>query len=219
VCSSDLSADIILDSYGSDNQFETYKKGDVLITVNPATDRNLMTIYWYKMQPNVEESKTGAVFVRREDASIDKKVTEEKREEYKSLNPKTSMTEDVTWESGRMGEFVGYYEEVTNTKQMYDSDSSNSNNYYQVTCGTFTVLDGDKPLIDFYKKLVLEGNTVNRFDKKGRLVINLNLNEASLEQKTAILNSSEVSPTVIKMQQKNPSYSEAGDCEASLKII
>jgi len=75
------SANVILDSYGNGNQFEIYKKGDVLITVSPDFDRNMMSIDWYKMQPNLEESKKGAFFVRQEDASVNKKVTEYKKKE------------------------------------------------------------------------------------------------------------------------------------------
>lgn len=72
------SANIIFDSYAEGNQFETYKQGDVLITVSPDSDRNLMSIYWYKMQPNIEKSKTGAIFVRQEE--IINKESESKKE-------------------------------------------------------------------------------------------------------------------------------------------
>lgn len=62
------SANISLDSYGEGNQVEVYAKGDGLMTVSPATDRNVMFINWYAMQPNIEASKTNAFFVRQEEA-------------------------------------------------------------------------------------------------------------------------------------------------------
>jgi hypothetical protein len=61
------SANIIFDSYATDNIGEIYKQGDVLITVSPESNKNLMSIYWYKMQPNLEESKTEAIFVKQEE--------------------------------------------------------------------------------------------------------------------------------------------------------
>lgn len=84
------SANIILGSYGKDNQFETYKKGDLLITVSPDIDRNLMTIDWYKMQPNVEESKFNAIFV--------KTSTQIKKEEDMSDNILNNTHDISSWE-------------------------------------------------------------------------------------------------------------------------
>lgn len=83
------SANIILDSYGIGNQFETYKKGDVLITVSPVSDRNLMSIDWYKMQPNIEGSRTSAIFVRQEETSVSKKVKNDLEKNITNKIPST----------------------------------------------------------------------------------------------------------------------------------
>jgi hypothetical protein len=67
------SANVIFDSYAKGNQFEIYKKGDVLFTISPNVDRNL-SIDWYTMQPNIENSKTNSIFVREDERKVLNKV-------------------------------------------------------------------------------------------------------------------------------------------------
>lgn len=42
-------------------------------------------------------------------------------------------------------------------------------------CDSFIVLSGDEYLIEKYKQLVKDGNTINRLDAQGRLILNLDL--------------------------------------------
>ncbi len=63
----DGKAKIVLDSYGKDNRFTPYKKGDVLFTLTPAEiteDPTDLGINWGKMQPNLEENKMRSAFVK-----------------------------------------------------------------------------------------------------------------------------------------------------------
>jgi hypothetical protein len=77
------SANIIFDSYSIDNQFEKYKKGDVLITIGPDSGGNLW-INWHKMQPIIEENKINSFFVRQEDATMNEK--DDRRKEKINFN-------------------------------------------------------------------------------------------------------------------------------------
>ena len=53
--------DVVFDSYGQDNNFTPYKKGDVLFTLKPTYDGP--SIEWEKMQPASEQTK-GGTFVK-----------------------------------------------------------------------------------------------------------------------------------------------------------
>jgi hypothetical protein len=58
------SANVVFESYGDGNAFDTYKKGDILFTIAPLRDQNKLEIGWEKMQPNVEANKTNAFFTK-----------------------------------------------------------------------------------------------------------------------------------------------------------
>ena len=56
------SLDVVFDSYGPDNMFTPYKKGDVLFTIKPAYGGP--SIEWKKMQPVLEQNKEGKHFIK-----------------------------------------------------------------------------------------------------------------------------------------------------------
>lgn len=60
VTSSQGSLDVVFDSYGQDNMFTPYKKGDVLFTLEPTYDG--LSIEWKKMQPNLQQNVSGVFF-------------------------------------------------------------------------------------------------------------------------------------------------------------
>lgn len=59
--------EIVFDSYGKENMFTPYKKGDVLFTLTPAEiteDPTDLGINWNKMQPQLVENKMRSAFVK-----------------------------------------------------------------------------------------------------------------------------------------------------------
>lgn len=59
--------EIVFDSYGPDNRFTPYKKGDVLFTLTPAEitdDPTDLGINWNEIQPQLVENKMRSAFVK-----------------------------------------------------------------------------------------------------------------------------------------------------------
>jgi len=67
VVSSDNSIDVVFDSYAPENMTPLgFKKGDILFTLNYSN--GLTNAEWKTMQPNLEENKGGAKFVKISDS-------------------------------------------------------------------------------------------------------------------------------------------------------
>ncbi|MEN9912933.1 MAG: hypothetical protein RLY66_341 [Candidatus Parcubacteria bacterium] len=119
---------------------------------------------------------------------------------------------------GQMGEEVTPNEEKEEAYTLfgkystYDVIKSSSET---ITCSALTVLEGDQGNISRYIKMVKEGNTVNRLDKDGHLILTINPNE--LASGAEVMTNSDY---IFSLTVKNRPFlgGDAGDCHSFVKL-
>ncbi len=99
------------------------------------------------------------------------------------LDQGTSLAREAT--------FSGYYTSFVSTNM--DEEKH--------TCDAFVVLGGDKKIIDEYKQLVDEGNSVDRKDTSGNLLITLKLDQTDLISQNIIKNSNINNPVSVVLKE------------------
>jgi len=87
------------------------------------------------------------------------------------------------------------------------------------TCTAFTVIDGDKEFIAKYRALIDGLNTVNRYDSKGNLMLNIDLRELSLDEKKILLESTADSQISLFAKNKEPAGKDGYYCMSFIKLV
>lgn len=86
------------------------------------------------------------------------------------------------------------------------------------TCDSFVIIDGNGATVDSLRKTVTGGNTVNRIDESGRLVINISFNETDPVLSNKIKTSSESRPINVNLSIKEGSGKDASPCQSIVKL-
>ena len=85
------------------------------------------------------------------------------------------------------------------------------------TCTAFTITSGDSAIISKYEAMVKRGNTVNRIDADGHLVLNINPLELSEEQRDLLINSNTNLSLVIR--DKEQLGKDGNYCMSFIKLV
>ncbi len=107
------------------------------------------------------------------------------------------------------GEFAGYYESYT---LKFDDQS-------EFRCDAFVVLTGHKELEKYFIAMVEGGNTVQRLDGEGRLMLNLDLDGMSGDEADAIRTSTPKQPITLRLEKKEQEGKGAHPCHSFVRYI
>jgi len=143
-----------------------------------------------------------------------KNIAEYRIAELKFISTSTSLTTStstVSWNTENMGDFSGYYVKREN---VYGEENTGP-----FVCDSFVVLNGNEPLIKYYKDMVEKGNTVNALDENGSLRINLDLNGISDVNRSKIINSSKNNPIILALKKKIEPGKGAPACHSFFEIL
>lgn len=89
----------------------------------------------------------------------------------------------------------------------------------QVTCEALVIKDGSRALIDNLKKWVLEGNSINKINDKGELIVNIDVEALPINIKSEIRASSSQKPINLTVIRNKPRGMGASGCFSFLEII
>ena len=101
-------------------------------------------------------------------------------------------TEIVSETSENEFDVHGYYEK--RSRGWYDD-------YKEHLCDSFYVLGGDDTIIDYFRKMVMRGNTVNQMNSDGKLIINLDLSSLSPADVDKIKSSNSLSNITLRLKK------------------
>ena len=87
------------------------------------------------------------------------------------------------------------------------------------TCSSFTVIGGDNKFISYYRNIISMGNTLNRLNEDGNLMINIDLKELQTDIKNSLLKSNKQSQISLNVKVMPLLERDAGYCESRLTII
>lgn len=110
----------------------------------------------------------------------------------------------------------GTYSTYIVTMYPLDYDPNRDPKPATTTCSAFTVSGGDEELISKYALLVKEGNSINHIDQSGKLVLNINLNDLTVDNREALIS---YKPTTILVKDIKPSGKDGFYCQSMIKII
>lgn len=88
-----------------------------------------------------------------------------------------------------------------------------------VTCDAFTVINGTKNQIEYFKNKAEQGNTLNYLDYQNRLVINLNLDSVDSQTKRLITSSTSGSPVEIGIFRPDLEFGGVPACFSLIQIL
>lgn len=114
----------------------------------------------------------------------------------------------------------GYYS--TYDQLMYPLDYDPEYDPYPATttCSVFTVLHGNNEVISYFKDQIARGNTVNRLDEIGNLVLNLDLGDiTSLKHEELLLESNKQEQVSLDIKVKRPLGKGANYCQSMITIV
>lgn len=89
----------------------------------------------------------------------------------------------------------------------------------QVTCEAFVIKDGSRALIDNFREWVKEGNSINKINDKGELVVNIDVEALPINIKSEIRASSSQKPINLAVIRNKPRGMGASGCFSFLEII
>ena len=116
----------------------------------------------------------------------------------------------ITEDSTQIGEFTGYYESVER-EGLEEIPTS--------TCHTLVVLKGAPNLTQYFKDMVLRGNTVQSVTAQGQLRINLPWSEVSEADKAVIQTSASSSPVTLSLKKKLQVGGHAALCHSFFSYL
>ncbi len=122
----------------------------------------------------------------------------------------TSTTPTISPETENIGEFVGYY---TNQKRYWIENTG------PYICDEFVILKGDSTITDYFKAMVEYGNSINRIDENGNLILAISLENISSEINTRVKRSTEVHPVQLTLKKKVQSGRGAPECYSFFDIL
>lgn len=122
----------------------------------------------------------------------------------------SQKVESITEDSETIGDFNGYY---TTYDKYSDWDEATS------TCPALVVFSGNKELIKYFSDMVDIGNSVNRKDVNGNLVINLDTTILDPKTLSLLQNSFKDNPITITLQKKIQKGVDAPTCYSFFKIV
>ena len=119
-----------------------------------------------------------------------------------------------------IGDLITPLDVSTTTYKLYGKYST-----YQIvdeesvthTCTAFTISTGDEKIVSKYKTMVKEGNTINRIDGNGRLVLNINLMELPQSQQNTLINST--SDVSLMIRDKELPGKDGRYCISFVKLV
>ena len=120
------------------------------------------------------------------------------------------LEEVITEDSTQIGEFTGYYESVER-EGLEEIPTS--------TCHTLVVLKGAPNLTQYFKDMVLRGNTVQSVTAQGQLRINLPWSEVSEADKAVIQTSASSSPVTLSLKKKLQVGGHAALCHSFFSYL
>jgi nitrate reductase NapAB chaperone NapD len=107
------------------------------------------------------------------------------------------------------GYFDGYYSQL---KQIFWNDE-------HVTCDVLVVTGGSEELIEDLKAWVNRGNSVNKIDNEGKLIVNIDLEKLSPQDSNIIKNSNLNNPVKINLVRVTPQGGGASYCASFIDIV
>ncbi len=105
---------------------------------------------------------------------------------------------------------------------MYPLDYDPNRDPYPATttCQAFIILIGTDEIKSDARLMATWGNYVNRtIENKGKLVLNINLDDLMTEQKDTFIKSTAKAPISLEVKFKVPPERDAQYCEAPIKIV
>lgn len=86
-------------------------------------------------------------------------------------------------------------------------------------CDEFVITGGNETIANYFKDLVKQGNTVNKFNENGQVAINLNLKDLTPNQIDMIKNSKASDPVVLQIIRYTLPGKGAPVCTSMIEII
>jgi len=114
---------------------------------------------------------------------------------------------------------TGYYSTYDKTMYTFDYDPARDSQPATTTCSAITVTGGDTNFIQAYKNMIIGGNSVNRLDANGNLVLNINLTDLTGAQKDLLLKLSSQKPLNLSVKARELVGRDAMYCESFIRII
>ena len=116
-------------------------------------------------------------------------------------------------------EITGYYTSHDVIRYPLDYDAARDPKPGTVTCSALLITDGDNEIVSKYKEIAKNGNTVNRLDSKGNLMLNIDLRRISQVDRDTILKSTSDSQVSIMVADIGGSGKDADYCSSFVNIL
>jgi hypothetical protein len=123
--------------------------------------------------------------------------------------------EDISDDTENVGQFTGYYAKKIGT--IHDNENDPSSPLID-ECDTFVVLSGDTPLVNYFRNLVITGNSINSINEKGNLAVNISIIPNTPREKQ-LLASNENKPITITLQKIKQEGRGGTPCMSYFKSI
>ena len=131
-----------------------------------------------------------------------------------------TVNEIINQDSKNKAQFTGYYLSKTVGGRIPVEGGTEGEYVYVATstCDSFVVLGGNESLINYFKDLIKIGNTINKLDEKGNLIVNIDMSNVDVSKKILIVNSNKTKPITIDVEKTARPDSGQNICWRDFKV-